>query len=274
MSNQPYRFEENNKRLWAVHGDRPMGAVNQNQARTYTFPFYTPSGINLLQEAPPDHVHQQGIMVGQDHLNGHNFWAMLHKDHPLNRQVVRAEERREEESGLTLLQQNRWITTGEQSIMSELRETRFEKWEEGNFVEVHSTWTATFGDLYIGNTKEGGLGMRLEAGLESRWGGTIRSSTGAKGGKEVYDQTADWVEVFGKLGGRDVGIVMMPHPSQPQIPWFSRDYGLHLYSPCRHRDLRLPAGETFSLRVGFFAYDGVSDGQQAARAWQYYNERV
>lgn len=267
---EPYAFLEQNKRLWALHRGRPLGAINKNQVRTYTYPVYTPAGINLLQEAPPDHLHHQGIMVGQDHLNGHNFWAMLHAGHPMNQQLPKAEERFADETGAELVQDIIWITVHGQSVMRETRRTRFEAWEEGTWVEVRSLWQATFGDLYIAATKEGGLGMRLNPALETAWGGVIRSSTGKIGGAEVFDSEADWVEISGHIGGTAAGMAMMPHPTQEKLPWFSRDYGIHLYSAFRNRDLRLSAGETYSMRIGFLAYDGEADEGRAAAAWDRY----
>jgi hypothetical protein len=158
-------------------------------------------------------------------------------------------------------------------ILQEERQSRFEAHENFHLVDVTTTWKADFGDLYFGQTKEGGLGMRVHPELETFWGGTIRSSTGKIGEKEIYDTLAEWIEVSGTVAGRDVGVVMMPHPSQPQIPWFVRNYGLHMHSPRRHAPLRVPAGESTSQRVGFAAYDGKSDGSQAGHIWQHYQMR-
>lgn len=65
---------------------------------------------------------------------------------------------------------------------------------------------------------------------------------------------------------------MMPHPAQEQIPWFARDYGVHVYGPCRHAPRRIEAGQRWSLCAGFAAFDGPADGTQAAHVWERYNE--
>ncbi len=67
------RFEVS--RHYAIFGNRPLGAVNHTHIRAYVFPFYSPTGVIMLQECPPDHLHHQGIGVGQDFVNGHDFLA-------------------------------------------------------------------------------------------------------------------------------------------------------------------------------------------------------
>jgi len=272
-----YTVVENLGRHWALHGTKPLGAVGVSGIRTYLYPFFTPGGACVLQEQPPDHAHHQGIMVGQDFLNGHNFWAMGHVRYPLNLQHQEKIEHTtddEDDAGVTIVQRLRWATKDGQAVINEERRTRFEVWDGAHFAEVTSIWIAAFGPVHIGQTKEGGLGMRVHPQLETFWGGTIRSSAGKTGEKGVFDTLADWVEVSGQAEGRPVGIVMMPHPSQKAVPWFVRDYGLHLYTPHRHAPGQIAAGGTLSLRVGFVAYDGKSDGAQADRAWQAYRARA
>lgn len=271
--NNSYTTIDKLQRHWALKDETIIGAVVINDLRTYVYPFCTPSGINVVQDAPPDHVHHTGIMVGQDFVNGHNFWSCGHLAYPRNKQKRETQKVEVDESGVTVRIGLRWVTEGGQSILTEERTLRFERWEDFNFVDVTSTWLASYGDIYVAPTKEGGMGMRVHPQLETFWGGTIHSSKGTAGEKDTFDRTADWMEVSGRAGGGDVGIVMMPHPSQKQIPWFVRDYGIHLYSPFRNASLRLAASESVQLRVGFAAYDGKSDGSQASEAWARYRTR-
>ena len=257
-------------RHYAMCGDRPLGAVNHTHIRAYVFPFYSPAGVTLLQECPPDHLHHQGIGVGQDYVNGHNFWAQLHPRHPLNQQTGRLVSTETDDNGITYTLDLHWTTVNGQQVIEEFRVVRFEAWEGFNFLEVQTTFTAAYDDVFFGQTKEGGLSMRVAQQLETPWGGTIRSSEGVTGGDKVFDSIADWVEISGKVGPNDVGIVFMPHPSMEKVPWFTRDYGLHNYSPFRHKAWKLPFLESFQWRGGFAAYDGESDGSQAAVAWEKY----
>ena len=265
-----YEIIENNGRYWAMSDQHPIGAVAVTSLRSYTYPFFTPAGINVLQECPPDHPHHQGIMIGQDLVNGHNFWGINNAKYPKNYHLVESTTPRVSEHGIVVTQKLIWKTADGHSLLVETRQTRFLSAAAFNLVEVMTTWTAAYGPLHFAKTKEGGLGLRVAPQLETFWGGSIRSSQNAMGEKAVFDSIADWVEISGSVGNQKAGVVIMPHPSQKQIPWFSRDYGIHLFSPLRHETKTLSAGDSFTMRVAFAAFDGVCDGSQAAKAWQEY----
>jgi len=274
MSNSKiFQTVDNLNRKWILYRNKAVGAIVVTSIRTYTYPFFTPDGIIVIQECPPDHLHHQGIMLGQTFVNGHNFWAMNQAGYPLNRQIVECTEEHIDEKGVTIIQGIQWVTSNGQYVLNEERVTRFEVWDSYNFVGVKSTWKALYGDVYIAKTKEGGLGIRVQHQLERFWGGRVRSAEGAVGEENVFDSFSDWLEIQGKVQGKQVGIVMMPHPSQPKIPWFTRDYGLHLYAPYRHASVHLRAGDNVSLQVGFAAFDGQSDGSRAEKAWKLYCSR-
>ncbi len=270
MMKTSYSITENGRRHWVLKDGMALGAIVANNLRAYVYPFCSPAGVNMVQDAPPDHPHHTGIMVGQDFLNGHNFWCLGNPKFPRNIQKIQEISADADESGATIQLSLCWVTEGSQSVMMEDRVLRFEQWGEFNFLDVVTRWRAAFGPIHVEPTKEGGLGMRVHPHLETFWGGTIRSSEGCIGEKAVFDRNADWVEVSGQIEGRRAGIVMMPHPGQKRVPWFVRDYGIHLFSPFRSEALHLESGESMQLRVGFAAYDGGPSGGQATKAWERY----
>ena len=145
-------------RYYAMKDDRAIGALSVTHIRAYVYPLYTPAGVAVLQEYPPDHCHQQGIMVGQDLLGGHNFWAMLHRGVPLNVQVVESQtevETSPDEYGVTFVIRLIWRTMGGQNVIKEHRRVRFESWPDFSFTEITSTWEAAFGSIVCEQTKEG-----------------------------------------------------------------------------------------------------------------------
>lgn len=268
----PYEVLDNNSRRWVLHNGRPLGALSTSWLRGYVFPLLTPGGVNVLDECPPDHPHHQGIMVGQDLVNGLNFWGAGFRGFPPNCQHEFACSMDCSATGVVFEAQFLWCTSSQQTVLRERRVTRFAVLEEITMVDVQSTWFADYGELYLGMTKEGGLGMRVAWPLLPAMGGAICSSEGGIGEAEVFDRKADWIELRGSAGGREASAVIMPHPAQPRIPWFSRNYGLHLYSPRRHEALRLPAGASTTMRVGFAAADLEPGQSKAARAWELYKD--
>lgn len=273
-------LKEDNRRNWILDSGRPIAAVALTHVRAYVFPLYTPAGVDVLEECPPDHSHHQGLLVGQDFVNGHNFWAPLFHGQrgtaPLNTQRLEVGQKlvaQPDGNGITISLALQWMTVGGQAVLDEHRTLRFEVWNGFTFVEVTTRWKASYGDIVIGQTKEGGAGMRVHPMLQSAWGGEARNSAGKVGVDNTHDALADWVEISGKVSGRQVGIVMMLHPSLERLPWFTRGYGLHLYTPYRDKAGRIPFGETREIRLAFAAFDGASDGARGREAWDIYRGR-
>lgn len=273
-------IKEDNHRQWILDSGRPIAGVSLTHIRAYVFPLYTPAGVDVLEEAPPDHPHHQGLMVGQDFVNGHNFWAALFHGQrgtsPLNTQRLQVGAKlvaEPDSNGLTVSLALQWMTVGGQAVMDEHRTLRFEAWNGLNVVELTSRWQASYGDIVFGATKEGGVGMRVHPMLQTVWGGEARNSIGKVGVDNTHDAIADWIEISGKIAGRDAGIVMMLHPNMERLPWFTRGYGLHLYTPFREKAGRLAFGQTREIRVAFAAFDGASNGARGKEAWDTYRGR-
>src|SRR5215217_223683 len=68
-----YRVRYYNARWWVSYGERLLGGYSANELRSYIFPLYTPQGMLVLQEAPPDHPHHQGIWAGLE-IDGNDLW--------------------------------------------------------------------------------------------------------------------------------------------------------------------------------------------------------
>lgn len=267
-----YSIREYNRRLWVQYQGRLVGAVSYTGLRTYAHPFYTPNGSSVLQESPADHPHHHGLMVGQDLVNGHNFWTIQGRGTP-NLQHVEATRQTLTDEDAEIDQDLVWMTADGQQVIRESRRTSISVHTGFNFIDIRSTLSAAFGPVHFGQTKEGGIGLRVHEQLESCWGGSIRSSGGKTGEKGVFDTLADWIEVYGTVGGQPVGVALIVPPDQPRAPWFVRDYGLHLYGPRRHSPLALAAGASVTLRVGCAAYDGPPERSQAAAAAAWYNRQ-
>ena len=76
-----------NSRLWVSQDQRLIAGYNANELRSYVFPLYTPDGMLVIQEAPPDHPHHQGIWAGLE-IDGHDVWNAGSFKVPRNRQEL------------------------------------------------------------------------------------------------------------------------------------------------------------------------------------------
>jgi hypothetical protein len=98
--------------------------------------------------------------------------------------------------------------------------------------------------------------VRVPPHWETRFGGRIRNAEDRQGEAGCFDQSSPWLSIEGAAGGEArAGVVIVP--TSESCPWFTRDYGVHIYNPARHRTFELEAGAelTWSLRV--LAYDGT-----------------
>jgi len=253
-------------RQWIRSNDQLIGAVNIGDLRAYIFPFYTPAGRLVIQESPVDHPHHQGLTVGAN-LNGWDMWNAGSFGIPRNRQVPVENECRIEadQAGARFVLVLDWTSESGHKLVREQRTIEFSQAPYGNIIDVRSKFAACYGDINFKETKEAGISMRVPPEWETPNGGRIMSASGRIGEKEIFDTEDDWIDVSGE-GPRGVfaGIVLMPHKSCPRVAWMVRDYGLHVYNPWRHSQIKIPAAGSYELGVRYIAHDGKLSPEEIA----------
>jgi hypothetical protein len=214
----------------------------------------------VIQEAPPDHPHHQGVWAGLE-IDGHDVWNAGSFKVPRNRQeltgpLAEAVSPRIDGNGVTLSHSVRWTAVDGTELLLEERAVTFRATDECTIVD----WQSVFGHpgkpARIGQTKESGIAIRVPPHWETRFGGRIRNAEGSESEAGCFDQMSDWLNVEGSAGGgRTAGIVLVPQTAP--CPWFTRDYGIHIYNPARHGVIDLDPGEQLTWAVRFLAYDGA-----------------
>ncbi len=250
-----------NYRWWITCGGRLLGAYSANRLRPYVFPFYTPEGLLVVQEAPPDHPHHQGICAGLE-IDGHDMWNAGSGDNPPHRQKMEpaAADLQPviDSGGVRFEHLVQWTTVGGKGLLRERRTVTFTTRPGLNVVIWNSTFSAMAKTVTLGQTKEAGVGVRVTPHWESRLGGDIRNAGGGRGEAGCFDKLSPWLNVEG-LGAaeRSAGVVIRPLELTEACPWFTRDYGLHLYNPLRHHPVNLAAGDSLTWGLEIAAYDGA-----------------
>ena len=247
-----------NSRLWIRAGDRLLGGYSANALRSYVFPLYTPGGVLVLQEAPVDHPHQQGIHVGLS-VDGHDLWnaGSFDKARHMQRMETPLKEITPviDEQGVTLFHSVQWTNVDGAILLHEDRSVRFRLAESFTHVHWRSTFHAVDRPACIDQTKEAGIGVRVPPHWESYFGGQIRNATGGVGESACFDSDSPWLNVQGSAGnGATAGVVMVT--TSTPCPWFTRDYGEHIYNPSRHAAVDLARSESVTWAVDVLAYDG------------------
>lgn len=260
----------------------------RNQNKPILYPVIGPYEIGMTrnfpmqQEVPgeaTDHVHHRSLWFTYGDINGNDFWTEEENSgkvvHDKILQTI------EEPNSATLRTANKWISSEGELICRDQTTIRFSVLPVGRVIDWTTTFFADQGELIFGDTKEGMMGIRShpqlrlsadpEAGVHSVTGKAINSN-GVEG-KAVWGKRAAWVNYWGEIQGKTVGIAIMDHPSNLRHPtwWLARDYGLIAANPFGVHDFEgkppgtgdftLPAGESLTFRYRFIFHQGSS--QQA-----------
>ncbi len=149
-------------------------------------------------------------------------------------------------------------------------EYKFYSQSEGcRYVDLALTYTASYGEVKFGVTKEAGpLGVRMADPLRVENGGYMRNSYGAVGEKECWGKAANWCVYGGELSGHKVGVAVFDNEDNERYPttWHIRDYGLFAANNLYFRGgLTIPAGEKLTYRYRIVFFEGISEFPYRAR---------
>jgi len=196
--------------------------------KPYVQQLYSPGGINVLRDAPHDHLHHHALMYAVA-VDGVNFWEeqtepgrQLHKcfdDMRIDKEgsVAGFSEQIDwinPRSGELLLKEQRKIKICQQGDVK----VTLLNWQTSLEVPAGKKSMTLSGSHYFG------LGMRFLESMDT--GGEFVNITGQAGdivrGAERIAR-ADWCAYIAKADGRPVTIAMFGHPENPRHPthWFT-----------------------------------------------------
>jgi hypothetical protein len=160
-------------------------------------------------------------------------------------------------------------------------------------IDLEITHHASQGDLVFQDTKEGTLAIRVAETMVHRAGvskknpnprayhGKIVNSEGVRDGA-TWGKRAKWVDYYGPVEGKTVGIAIFDHPKNPRHPtwWHVRDYGLFAANPFGVHDferlenpaagdLKIAAGKSVTFRYRLFFHAG---DEKAGKVSERYDE--
>ena len=261
----------------------------QNVSRPFLYPILGPGDAPMTRNWPmkevageeKDHPHHRSLWWAHGAVNGVDFWSeaanagkTVHdkfleiKSGP-DAGVIRTANKLIAKDG-TL------VATSEQTI-------RILNRTDDRIIDFEVTVFASQGPLTFGDTKEGTMALRLNESMrlirdKKPGAGHIVNSEGVRDG-ETWGKRANWVDYYGPVDGKTVGVAMFDHPANPRHPthWHVRDYGLFAANPfgihdfekkpAGAGDLKVAAGEKITFRYRFFFHAG--DDQQAKVAARY-----
>ncbi len=263
------------------------------------YPIIGPHGIGMTRNYPmrpdvageaSDHPHHTSLWFSHRPINGVNFWTrhgskigkcvhdkLLAVNSDGSRGLIRAA--------------NRWESGGE-VIFTDTRTLAFESLGSARVLDWEITISASHGPVTFGDSKEGTLAIRTHPNLrlenDPRHGvttanGQAVNSEGIRG-REVWGKRADWIDYWGTIDSKVVGIAIFDHPTNPRHPthWMARHYGfiganpfgLNAFEgkPPGTGDMTIPAGQKVTFRYRFLFHEGDPEKAKIIERYRNYAE--
>jgi Methane oxygenase PmoA len=263
-------------------------------SRPFLYPIFSADGDHYtrrwpLEDAPGeehDHPHHKGLWWAHGAANGVDFWSESDKAGRTVHQSFAALESGMEKGVLT--SRNRWIAKDGSVVASDERTMVFHR-PHGNerIIDFSVTVFASNGELVLGDTKEGTMAIRVAESMrvaqpKGKPGeGHMVNSAGVKDAA-VWGKHAEWIDYYGPVNGRTLGVAIFDHPSNPRHPttWHARDYGLFAVNPfglhdfeskpAGAGDMKIPAGSSVTFRYRFYFHPGDTESAGVKAAWADY----
>lgn len=176
---------------------------------------------------PKDHPHHRSFWSALGDMNGADCWAEGEDSgYQASGEVTSASG----DAFGWIHAKNVWQDHERKPIVDEEREYHFYATPEtARMIDVKVTFTANYGDVKIGDTKEGGVvSVRMRRDLCGA-NAIITNALGDVGEPHLWGKPAAWCDYSGKLGDAgNFGITIFDTPTNLRYPtsWHVRAYGL------------------------------------------------
>jgi hypothetical protein len=294
---QPVELTRNGSHVDVGIGGRPFTTYyfDPSVAKPYFFPLRSAHGTVVTRGFPitsdiagedHDEPHQRPMYFAHGDINGFDFWGEAafpkwsdHSVSTFGRTVFRELNEVQSGSDSGRLQATFDLVTPRGTIAEETQRYRFEGDEQSRIIDCEFAIHATHGPITMGDTKEGMFAIRVVKALDSPPGQMVNAD-GARGEKGVWGKRSNWVDVYGRVAGDDVGIAIFDHPLNLRTPtyWHARAYGLLAANPFglkqftgdRHQDGKyaIPSGGWLVFRFRVLIHHGNPSQAGVAEAYR------
>jgi hypothetical protein len=255
---------------------RPVLAVQSapRPNKVYVARLYSPAGVQVLLDAPPDHVHHHGLMFAFDTPEG-DFWL----DGP-NHGVQRSREDPEVGEGV-VDQRLDWVAANGTVVLTERRHLKLARDVTPGATVL--TWVsrlerpAGWPPLEVKTDRAYvGLGFRLPKSMDRHAVFHFPEGRERRHVRNTEHVTRDrWCAAVGPVAEATVTVVMFDHPDNLRHPaaWFTMSDSLTYMSATLGMDrqpLTLEVGEPLTLMYGIVVWDGAQPPdivEDAYRRW-------
>lgn len=241
-----------------------------NGWKPYVHPIAGPGGQLISLDAPHDHLHHHGMMIGWSDIGGYDFWAEAPQER-CGRQI-QTDVRTEGRSRLTA--RIDWTAAG-RTLMRERRSLLVEAFaDDAILIDWRSEFKAVSAPVALKAHKLGfdGLGVRFARSMD---GGGVLNSVGETTFEKASGQPARWCAYTGLVEpGVHAAVAMFSHPDNPRHPepffTMQKPFAYLSAAPTFHGPLAVPARSALRLRYALAVFEGGPGAQRiesAYRSW-------
>ena len=261
-------FEDAGRQLLRYrYGDAPF--------KPYIESLRTPAGVNVLLDAPPDHLHHHGLMYAVN-VDGLEFWG---EPSGAGRQVPRYLQILAPTAvgGLHrtgLLQTLNWTSAQGRTVLQEKR--TIEVWRSADLDASLISWQSELRappdkpSVELTGRNYFGLGMRFLRSMDT--GGRFFNADRGQDVAGTNDVSSHWCAYAAQAGGQPVTVAMFDHPANPRpIRWFTMDKPFAYLSATpglHHKNLTLEKKNPLRFRFGVALWDGPADASRIERIYR------
>ncbi len=250
--------------------------VSPELLKPFFMPVKTQSGVTVNRKlndaSDADHPHQKGVWNSVDEINGIKFWK---EDGPIRNVSLRVIESGGPTGVFEAINEWRHPETG----IPQVTETAVITIHANRLLVYDMTFTASHVDATFEDTKEGLFGIRIAPSMKEKNGGHVVASDGTETTKNCWGKPFPWIDYYGAVDDKTVGVTIMDHPSNFRPSRYHvRDYGLFSISPFgahaytngveEAAPVHLKKDESLRIRYGMFIHDGDTKEANVAAAYE------
>jgi hypothetical protein len=279
-------FKQEADSVRVLAGDQAFAMLRfgPDRRKPILHPVFGPGQLRMTRNFPitrdtpgekTDHPHHESLWYTHGKVNGVDFWSLGRRSGTIRQTGI-------ELAGNTIRSTDDWLAPDGRRVCSDQRAIRFTVLPGGErMIDFTITLRASDGELVLGDTKEGSMGIRMHPSLRIDQGARAVNSAGDKGGS-VWGKAAKWIDYRARIDGRAAGIAIFDHPGNPRHPttWHARSYGLVAANPfgLSHfqkagrgaGDMTIKDGDQVTFRYAFLFHHGEAGKQPIEafyRAW-------
>lgn len=266
---------------YRFHGERILMRYRYNDVpyKPYIDQLFSPSGVNVLLDAPHDHLHHHALMYAIT-ADGVNFWEEHQapgKQAHLGFSDVRVDERNEK-SFAALSERLDWSNPrSKEMILTEQRTI-----EVSNLIEPKATlltWESAFEpaegkkSVTLTGSHYHGLGLRFIRLMDN---GEFRNADGKPGKVYRGDERlvrSKWCAYTAKVKDKEITVAMFDHTSNERHPatWFTMSKPFAYLSATlnlHEQPFEVIADKPLKLRYAVAVWDGRTEKDEIEKAYE------